>query len=82
MGKQPSLSDAPRLPASLVETLDAEFERFGTDSSSDKIFPIRDPVNDLETRAAIQPIVVEGREEGPLNVGWVVIAAEAREVSQ
>ena len=82
MSKQRDPSEVPRLNGELVDNLDARFENLAADPYSDEILTIRDPIRQSDVRAAIQPIVIEGREDDLLNVGWVVVAAESPESSE
>ncbi len=82
MEQQHSLSKTPRLDADLVETLDTRFEQIARGADASEILTIRDPIRESEVRAAIEPIVIRGRGEELLNLGWVVIVAEGHEVTR
>ncbi len=77
LGKQQSLESLPRLSSDVVDRLDVRFEDLEIAVYSNEIMTLGDPVREVEVRAAIQPILIDGRGDGPLNLGWIVVAAES-----
>lgn len=76
MGKQESLESLPRLSGDVVDQLETRFQSLNTEVHADQIMNLFDPVSQDEVRAAVEPILIDGRGEKLMNLGWIVVAAE------